>query len=259
MCYNIFMNLSWRLQRQILIFTIYFLIVAIPVAFITKALLAKSPTCFDNIQNQDEEGVDCGGNICSLRCDGNYRDIKINFSRGLFVSPGKYDIFTLLENFNQNVDFPVVPYTMSFYSYEGKLLGNATGTISVEAQHRAAVYLPNLDLAQEPKTVEFNLGLHKAVASKNTDPKDLLNVQNWQSQRGAEDSLQVIGELNNPYNESISDVDVYAMLYDDTKTVYAVSKTNVVYIKGREKQAVAFTWGNIKSPQNVEFVVVQNN
>lgn len=251
------MNFSWRVQRQIIIFTIYFFIVTIPVTYIALKLLEKSPTCFDNIKNQNEENVDCNG-VCSLMCAGTYRDVKVNFTRGLYVSPNKYDIFALLENFNESVDFPVVPYTVYFYSYEGKLLGNATGTTSITARSRAAVYLANLDISQEPKTIELNLATHTAIRATNTEPKNLLTVKNWQAQRGASDSLSVIGELSNPYNESVSNLDVYALIYDDTKTVYAVSKTVVRSIKGREKQAVAFTWGNIKSPANVEFVVVQN-
>ncbi len=252
------MNFSWRLQRQIVIFTIYFLIVTIPTLHVISNLIAKNPTCFDGIKNQDETQVDCNG-VCSLKCEGTYKDIKVNFSRGLYVAPNVYDIFALLDNFNDKIDFPVIPYNVSFYNAEGKLLGIASGTTSVLAKTRGVVYLPSLHMLQDPKTIEFNIGEHKALKSVNPDSKILLNVQNWQAQRGANDTLQVVGELSNPYNESISNVDIYALLYNDTKSIYAVSKTKVRNIIGREKQAVTFTWGNIKSPQNVEFIVVQNN
>jgi hypothetical protein len=67
-----------------------------------------------------------------------------------------------------------------------------------------------------------------------------------------------VGEIKNPNNQEVRNLDVYAMLYDDTRTVYAVSKTKIFSIKGREKTAVAFTWGDILTPANVEFVVVIN-
>jgi len=252
------MELNWRSQRQIIVFSIYFLIVFVPVSLIVFLLVRKSPNCFDRIQNQDEQGTDCGGTMCQLRCDGSYRDIKVNFTRGLKVTDGVYDIFALLENFNTDVTFPNIPYEMSFYSVEGKLLGSTTGSISMYPQRKAVVYLPSLRLSQEPKTVDLVLEQHKALSISKSDieliPQNV-SVENWQAQRGANESLQVVGELKNPNNREVKNLNVYAMLYDDTQTVYAVSKTKVFSLKGREKTAVAFTWGNIISPTNVEFVV----
>lgn len=250
------MQLNWRSQRQIIIFSIYFLIIFLPVAATVFLLVRKSATCYDGIQNDKEEGVDCNG-ACQLKCDGTYRDLRVNFSRGLKVSDGVYDVFALVENFNTTVTFPKVPYVIAFYSVEGKLLGSASGTLSLLPQTKSAVYLPNLKLAQEPKTVDFTLLTHKALSMYNTDsiPKNI-SVENWQAQRGANNSLQVVGEIKNPNNKEVKNVAVYAMLYDDTKTVYAVSRTKIYSILGREKTAVSFTWGDIITPTNVDFVVV---
>lgn len=251
------MELNWRSQRQIIIFSVYFLIIFIPVAFTVFMLLKKTPSCYDGLQNQDEQGTDCGGDICSLRCDGSYRDIKVNFSRGLKVTDGVYDIFALLENYNTNINFPNVPYDISFFSVDGKLLGQATGSISMYPQRKAVIYFPSLNLAQEPKTIDLNLGQYKALFFNKLDevPQNV-SVESWQAQRGANESLQVVGEIKNPNNQEVVNLSVYAMLYDDTKTVYAVSKTKVYSLKGREKTAVTFTWGNILTPSNVDFVVV---
>lgn len=251
------MELNWRTQRQIIIFSIYFLIVFIPVSIVVFSLLRKSPSCYDRIQNQDESGVDCGGSVCSLRCDGTYRDIRINFVRALKVSENKYDVFALMDNFNTNIYFPNVPYDMSFYSVEGKLMGSASGSISVLPQRRAVVYFPNLNLAQEPKTVDFAFGEHKAMSfpAEQNVPQNV-NVESWQAQRGANESLQVVGEIKNPNTREVRNLSVYAMLYDGTKTVYAVSKTVVDVLPGREKTAISFSWGNIGTPENVDFVVI---
>lgn len=250
------MQLNWRTQRQIIIFSIYFLIVFLPVALIVFLLLRHPASCFDGIQNGDESGVDCNGS-CELRCDGTYRDIKIDFARGVKVTDGVYDIFALIENFNTNINFPNVPYAINFYSTNGALLGSASGSVALYPQTRAAIYLPSLKLAQEPKTIDLTLLPHKALAlyDTNTIPKQV-TVENWQAQRGANDSLQVVGEIQNPNNIPAKNINVYAMLYDDTKTVYAVSRTRVDIVPGRSKTAVSFTWGNLPSPSNVDFVVV---
>jgi hypothetical protein len=62
--------------------------------------------------------------------------------------------------------------------------------------------------------------------------------------------------LVNPFSSSANNVSIYALLYDDTRTVYAVGKTRVKSLKGREKTAIAYTWGNLPKPTNVEFVLV---
>lgn len=248
--------MDWRLQRQIIIFSVYFLIVFIPFSFITYSILKKSPSCYDGIQNADEQGIDCNGS-CALRCTGTYSEVKIDFVRGMKVSDDLYDIFALVENYNTNVTFPAVPYQLSFYSTEGKLLGTASGTLSLLPQTKSAIYLPSLRLKQEPKTIDLSFSPHKALAMYDTEniPKNV-SVENWQAQRGANNSLQVVGEIKNPNNKEVKDVTVYALLYDDTRTVYAVSKTKVYSILGRQKSAVTFTWGNIAIPTNVDFVVV---
>ena len=253
------MELNWRTQRQIIIFTIYFLIIFVPFAFATYQILKKHPSCYDGIQNGIEEGVDCNGS-CELRCDGTYRDLRVNFVRGLKVSDSVYDIFALVENYNTEVSFPLVPYNLNFYSSEGKLLGTASGTLSLLPQTKAAIYLPSLQLTQEPKTVDLSLQPHKALAFYDLEsiPKNV-SVENWQAQRGANNSLQVVGEIKNPNNRQVKNLQVYALLYDDTKTVYAVSRTKVASLAGREKGAVTFTWGDIRTPTNVDFVVVFNN
>lgn len=250
------MNLNWRSQRQIIIFSIYFLIIFVPVSYITFSLLRTQVSCFDGIKNGLEEGIDCNGS-CDLRCENTYKEVKVDFTRSMKVDDGVYDIFALLDNYNLNVTFPKVPYSLNFYSAEGKLLGGASGTLAILPQSKVAIYLPSLRLAQAPKTVDLTILPHKALLYPNLEniPKDV-SVQNWQAQRGANDSLQLVGELKNPYNREVKDIAVYALLYDDTKTVYAVSKTKVTSLKGREKTAVAFTWGNIITPTNADFIVV---
>jgi hypothetical protein len=124
-------------------------------------------------------------------------------------------------------------------------------------QSRGAVFIPNLEIFQNPKTIDLQLGEYKALKFTDLLPRNI-SIESWTAQRGANNSLQLVGELKNPNNQAYKNIDVYAMLYDDTKTVYAVSKTNVVSLGGRQTVGVSFTWGDLQSPRNVEFVVVIN-
>ena len=183
--------------------------------------------------------------------------MKINFVRSLKVTDNTYDIFALLENFNTQIYFPNIEYDLAFYSVEGKLLGSTTNNVAILPQNKAAIFIPSVNLAQEPKTIDLSFRPHKALRFNNfaSLPKNV-SVESWQAQRGANNSLQVVGEIKNPNNDAVKDIYIYAMLYDDTKTVYAVSGTKLNFILGRQKTAVTFTWGNILTPKNIEFIVL---
>jgi hypothetical protein len=77
------------------------------------------PTCFDNIQNQEEENVDCGG-PCSLSC-------VLKFLKPLKVSnvtiahhPDKtVSILAEIRNFNTDHGLPQFTYDLVFYDAAG--------------------------------------------------------------------------------------------------------------------------------------------
>jgi hypothetical protein len=238
-----------------MIWTIYALIILIPASILTINLLSTQNSCFDKKQNGDETGSDCGGS-CSLRCDGTYKDIKVNFSRVLPVSENRYDVFALMENFNNDVSFPKVPYNLNIYSSEGILLASAKGGFAINPQSRAIVYIPNLEIKQKPKIIDFNLEKHSALKIFAYENKNNLSVSTWQAQKGVGDTLQVIGELENKTTKAVSNSTTYALLYDETRTVYAVGRTQNSNVKGREKTVIAYTWGDLPKPTNVEFITV---
>jgi hypothetical protein len=248
------MNISWRVRRQILIFLIYALIIILPVFFIVYILIAKNNSCFDTKMNGDETGIDCGGS-CSLRCDGTYKDVKVNFSKILKVDENKYDIFTLLDNYNYNVAFPKIPYNLNLYNQEGNLLISASGTVAISSQAQAVVYIPNVNLNQIPKTVDFQLGKHFGILDT-VKPNTNVNVNTWNAQTAANDGLQIIGEVTNSGDKSVENLSIYALLYDDTRSVYAVGKTKLRLLKGRERTAIAYTWGKLFKPTNTQFIIV---
>lgn len=249
------MNSSWRVGRQILIFTIYFLVISLPFVIFAYYMLSKQETCFDTILNQDETGVDCGG-VCSMQCKGSYSNLKVVFSRAMPVSPGKFNFFALLENYNQDIEFPKVPYTVKLFNDESQLLVSATGTTKSYPNSRSAIFLPSLQMQQIPKIVDLNIGNYEAIKSSENNIQKNVRSGAWVAQRASNNSLQVVVKIKNNDVTSVSDFDVYALLYDTTKTVYAVGKSYVSTLDGRGETAAVFTWGNLPDPANADFIIV---
>jgi hypothetical protein len=252
------MNSSWRTSRQIITFFIYFVILSLPFIIFAYFMLQKTETCFDGILNQDEKGIDCSG-VCSLQCKGSYKDVKVSFARGMPTDVDLYNIFALLENSNAKVYFPRIPYTVKAYNRDGQLLVSASGTTSVLAGGRSAIYIPKLAMKQPPTIVDVNIEpTYVALKQDNFDLQNSIKTSAWTAQRGANQTLQVVVKVENQSVKQFSNVTVYTMLYDDTRTVYAVGKTLLPVINGRENTAAVFTWGNLPAPANADFVITQD-
>lgn len=222
-------------------------------------MLQKTETCFDGIQNQDEIGIDCGG-VCSLQCKGTYKDAKVAFARGVPVDLDTYNVFALLENSNTDIFFPKIPYTVKAYNKDGQLLVTASGTTALLSANRSLIYIPKLIMKQRPSIVDVDID-PSYVGIKQIDFKLQQSVKtySWTAQRGANNTLQVVVKVENQSVNTFSDVIVYALLYDDTRTAYAVGKTVLPNVKGRESTAAVFTWGNLPAPANADFIVTKED
>lgn len=87
---------------------LFFLIFLSILLFSYFKLSYKEPTCFDNIQNQNEIGVDCGGG-CSLQCQGYYNDLSLYKSQIIDKGPDSYTVIIFR---NDNIRF--APLNISF-------------------------------------------------------------------------------------------------------------------------------------------------
>ena len=72
--YTYLMSISWAVKKQLTYFSV-FLIIIIGVA-VGFYLNITVPSCTDKKQNQDEKGVDCGGQ-CSKECLGEIKDLAV--------------------------------------------------------------------------------------------------------------------------------------------------------------------------------------
>ena len=88
------------LAKKVLIIAIYLLIFFL-IGFLIYLKYKPKPNCFDNIQNQNEENVDCGG-VCTKQCpivvSENIRVDKVGYVES--GTNGKYDLYAQITNPN---------------------------------------------------------------------------------------------------------------------------------------------------------------
>ncbi|MGH7249462.1 MAG: hypothetical protein ACREGC_00650, partial [Minisyncoccia bacterium] len=105
--------MTWALKRQIFYIVVLVLFILIFGSLIAYPSFNKPPTCFDNKQNGDEIGIDCGGS-CSNACATQVEDISVLWARSFEVSPGRYNAVAYVVNHNKNAAIKQISYRFRF-------------------------------------------------------------------------------------------------------------------------------------------------
>jgi len=120
--YTIFM----RFLKQFLYAGIIFIIIGLILLAIYWGVIFPGATCSDGIQNQTEEGIDCGA-ICEISCEEKYLK-ELSYSNINIYRFGDFaSVYFDLDNPNQNFGLKNFTYKMDFYGFADKLLKSVEG------------------------------------------------------------------------------------------------------------------------------------
>lgn len=115
-----------RLTKQILIIFIIIIVFLLLLLLAYLAFFKIEPSCFDGVQNQNEEKIDCGG-VCAS-CEDIYPE-EINILKTDYILMGSYyNVSVRIENKNQNYGSDHIPYKIQLHDNNGKIIGERSGT-----------------------------------------------------------------------------------------------------------------------------------
>lgn len=241
LCYNSLMN--WALKRQLL----YILIVLIFLTGIGFLIISpyfnQAPTCTDGKQNGDETGVDCGGS-CALACVNQVDQISILWSRAFEVVPGRYNAVAYLENHNNNTAVDRISYRFRFADKDNVYIGKREGTTYVPPSGKFAVFEPAVDMGNSIPiytTFEFTeTPVWVQVPEKEVDQLKVLISDIKLT--GEDTSPALSATIKNDSLFKIPEVNVIALLYDETGNAVSVSRTYLDVLHREESTDINFTW-----------------
>lgn len=236
--------MEWAQKRKIYYALVFAVVVISLVSLLTYLVVHRAPTCFDQKQNGEEIGIDCGG-LCAVYCGVQIKPPNVFWVKAFSFAPGHYDVGAYIENPNINAGILGARYTVRVLGEGGEVLSERNGVIDIAPNASVLVFEGNVRLQTMPSFVqiEFNKGdqerftkaqpsksvvLTKNQSLKNTDTKPRLDV-----------SLVNTDLVNN-----VEQITLGAIVYDSSNQPVAVSRTFVDKIeKGSEYQTV-FTWPN---------------
>jgi hypothetical protein len=229
-----------RKLKQILI-TLFFLLLIGGFSYLGYRYFF-APNCFDQKQNQNEEGVDCGG-PCAKECplELNLAEIKVS-DINLILENGSYDLAAKLTNPNDQYGFELVDYSIRLY--EGAdLVGEKQGQTYLLPNE--TVYLIEIGIKSKGKP---------------DNAKVVINNSQFEEFKGSsEPKLEVINDrFNYPENSSVFfetnfqvanrssylfyKVELYALVKDRRGNILALNKGFINSVQPGDIRDHRFFW-----------------
>ncbi|MBI3634225.1 MAG: hypothetical protein HY228_01245 [Candidatus Yonathbacteria bacterium] len=236
--------MEWAQRRKIYYTLVFSVGIISMVTLFTYLAFHKTPTCFDQKQNGDEAGIDCGG-LCTRYCGAQVKPLRVIWAKAFSFAPGHYDVGAYIENPNINAGILGARYMVRIFGEGSEVLSERSGVIDIAPSAFVLVFEGNVNLQAVPSVVqiEFNKGdqerwvkahpsgtvvLTKNQSLKNIDTKPRLEVTLF----------------NTDLVDSAPQIVLGAIVYDSTNQPVAISRTFIDAIgKGSEYQTV-FTWPN---------------
>ena len=231
---------SWSRKRRLVYAGVTMGIVLIAVVVPTFLFFYKAPTCFDNILNGKEQGVDCGG-ACSRLCASAFLAPSVAWTRFEEITPGFYNVAAYIINPNATGEARKVPYRMMLYDSRGILIVEQKGEAYIPPQRSTLVFARAVDTGKRiPTRVFFEFVGFPDWRSQSDPLASLVISDKKYFEDETSSSLTVV--LQNPGVAPYGPISVYAVLYGADDNAIGFSKTIVDGIAPKGSVIAPFTW-----------------
>ncbi|MHB8710646.1 MAG: hypothetical protein ACYC6X_03820 [Minisyncoccota bacterium] len=246
--------MSWAARRRLIILLILGVIVAAILTIIFFMLFYKAPSCVDGIQNQGEDGIDCGG-PCPFLCTALEQSPTVLFTKALTNSAGRTDVVASIENKNTDAAAKDVPYTVTLYGADQTIIQEVSGTLDLPPAATETVFIPGVVSGKQTVASAF-LNIAPSAPrwfTMTTDPRVVPIVSNT-TQSGSAKALRIDATLTNGSVAVLTDVQVIVLVRDAHDDVIAASQTVVPTIPAQGTATATFTWNSAFStaPTSIE-------
>jgi hypothetical protein len=235
-----------RSSKRNIIISIYLLVFVVFLILI-YLWLKPAPSCFDAKQNQNEEGLDCGG-ICAEKCAlVAERDLAVQ--QAGFVPSGvanNYDIFGIVSNPNQNLGSVSFNYQFVVKNAAGAVIATKNDKGFILPGETKYLVVSNQAIQDTPATVELSLTNPQWVEVNDLYEKPQLKIvyKNYSEITSGVGFSEVTGLLKNESPLSFTTIKVEIILKDDQGQVIALNSTQMGTVQAGENRDFRVFWPN---------------
>jgi hypothetical protein len=232
---------TWSSKRKFIYAIIAMILVAVCIGFPAWKILYVPPSCVDNRQNGDEQGIDCGGS-CTKVCQNAFLPLPSpSWVRFKQIVPKTYNAAAYIVNPNPKAGAKKVPYTLEMIDANGLPLSHMSGTFDIAPGRNTLVFAGPFSITtQTPVRATFTVD-RDPVWYVGNDPLPTLAVTSKNYvEASTTSSLNVT--LKNTGPLALPALNVYAILTDTSDNVIDFSRTVVDGIAPAGSVIAPFTW-----------------
>ncbi len=232
---------AWGVKRRLSYLVIVLFFFSIIFFSFYLGFFRRPASCSDNIKNQDEINIDCGG-TCKRVCLAEISPLRKNWVRFFKTGDGKYDVAALIENPNYNLGLESLDYTFKLYDADKFFITEKVGQTFVNSRDKFVIFEGSLDTGKRIP-VKAIIDFVTPMTWSRIDPKKSrspVNTQNKELMEGQTPRLSA--EIINSSTLDLDGISITAVVYDEDDNAIAVSQTFVDYLKRGGVWKIFFTW-----------------
>ena len=233
--------------KKALIIVIYLLIFSL-IGFLIYLRYKPKPNCFDNVKNQNEENVDCGG-VCAKQCPlVASADIRVD-EAGYVESGtnGMYDLYAVITNPNNLFGSSKFDYKFDIKNSAGMVIASKTGTSFI---------LPG----ESKYVIENNIGANEIPGSVDCSVSNPVWVE-FNSDYLQKPELKVVDKEYNAITSGVGFSEAKGLVKNESPFDFTEIKVEIILkdIDGRVVALNSTQMGAVRSGENRDFRVFWPN
>jgi hypothetical protein len=224
--YNGFMP---RRAKQFVYGLFYLIILGGVVGGIYFLFLKPTPSCFDGVQNEGEQGVDCGG-PCGKSClPSDIQQISPLGTVHVFTpTKGHATVLVQLENVNADLAAELFDYTITIRGADGSsTVAMVSGTSFAYADETKYLVVPNESVSDTPSTADISIGNIQWLDAAKMGLVPQFAFTNITSVAGADGYATVSGNITDRDASSFSNITIVAVFKDAAGMPIGASETEL--------------------------------
>lgn len=228
------------MRRRLLIFGMIFVVLAAIVGGLYVLFSHRPPTCTDNTQNQDEEGIDCGG-TCTYLCTESRTAPSVKFARAITPTPGRTDVIAYVDNPNHDAAAKALGYTIQLYSPDNTVVASKEGRVDLPPDTTVPIYVPNFFSGSQTVArvfLTFDEPTHYWLPF--TGSRTLPVIESVQLVEG--DTPRITASAVNRSGTTLRDVTFVVTVFNEVGNAIGASQTVVRSLPAQSRAPLVFTW-----------------
>ena len=234
--------MSWAGERRATVIAIAALVLIAALLILGFPIFYDTPTCTDRKQNQDEDGIDCGGS-CTTLCAFQVEDAPVvSFVRALSPQTGRTDIIAQIENRNEDAEAADAPFLLEVYDADRRLIAKKIIRVDLPPQTTVPVYLADVAPRGSAAAQAFLVPDTDSIVWRKVSGERLPMPTVTQIIIAEGEAPRVTATLVNPLARTIYDTTLVAIVRDSSGNVIAGSQTIVPTLPSQGTAPLVFTW-----------------